>query len=61
MQIDHDLLLGLEHLSLHSWHLLKSRWKGWRRVGIIIVIIPIVLNVVVGNTVPHADHLQYEL
>jgi hypothetical protein len=28
MQIDHGLLHGLEHLTLHSLHLLKSRRRG---------------------------------
>jgi hypothetical protein len=49
MQIDHGLLHGLKHLSLHSQHLLKSRRRGWQRVSTIVVVLPIVLNVVVGD------------
>jgi hypothetical protein len=60
MQIDHGLLHGLQHLSLHSQHFLKSRWRGWWRDSIVVAILPIVLNVVVGNTVPSVDHLKYE-
>jgi hypothetical protein len=60
MQIDHGLLHGLDHLSLHTQHLLKSRRRGWRRVGVIIVVLPIVLSVVVGDTVPCVGPLKYE-
>jgi hypothetical protein len=61
MQVDHDLLHGLKHLCLHSQHLLKSRWRGWWWVGILIVVVlPIVLSVVGSNTVLCVDHLKYE-
>jgi hypothetical protein len=56
MQIDHGLLYGLKHLSLHSQHLLKSRQRGLSQVSIIVV----VLTVVIGGTVPCVDHLKYE-
>jgi hypothetical protein len=40
--------------------LLKSRQRGWRRVGILVVVVlPIVLNVVGGDTIPCASHLKY--
>jgi hypothetical protein len=54
MHVDHGLLHGLEHLSLHSQHLLKSR----RWVGIIVIVLSIVLNVVVGGTVPCVNYLE---
>jgi hypothetical protein len=60
LHIDHGLLHGLEHLCLHSQHLLKSWQRGWRQVGIIVVVLPIVLSVVVGGTVPCVGHLKYE-
>jgi hypothetical protein len=60
MQIDHGLLYGLKHLSLHSQHLLKSRQRGLSQVSIIVVVLPIVLTVVIGGTVPCVDHLKYE-
>jgi hypothetical protein len=33
---------------------------GWWRVGIIVVVLPIVLNVVVGGMVPCVVHMKYE-
>jgi hypothetical protein len=59
MQIDHGLLHDLEHLSLHSQHLLMSRLRGWRWVGVL-VLLPIILSIVVGDTVPCVGHLKYE-
>jgi hypothetical protein len=61
MQVEHGLLHGLKHLCLHSQHLLKSRRKGWRRVGILVVVVlPIVLIIVGGNMVPCVGQLKYE-
>jgi hypothetical protein len=53
MQVDHGLLHGLKYLCLHSQYLLKSRWRGWWRVGVIVIIVlSNVLSVVVSDTVP---------
>ncbi len=61
MQVDQGLLHGLKHMCLHSQHLLKSRRRGWRRVGILVVIVlPILLNIVGGDTVLCVGHLKYE-
>jgi hypothetical protein len=61
MQVDHGLLHGLKYLYLHSQHLLKSRRRGWRWVGILVVVVlPIVLSVVGRDTVPCVGHLKYE-
>jgi hypothetical protein len=43
---------------LHSQHLLKSRWRGWRRVDILVVLPIVVLSVVV--VVPCVGHLKYK-
>jgi hypothetical protein len=41
--------------------LLKSKRRGWWRVGIIVVVVlPIVLSVVGYDTVPCVGHLKYE-
>jgi hypothetical protein len=57
MQVDHGLLHGLNHLCLHSQHLLKSRWRGWQWVGILLVVVlPIDLSVVGGDTVLCVGH-----
>jgi hypothetical protein len=61
MHIDHGLLHGLEYLGLHSLHLLKSRRRGRWWIDIIIVVLPIVLNFVVGGTVPFVDHLSMSI
>jgi hypothetical protein len=59
MHVDHGLLHGLKHLCLQSQHLLKSRRRGWRWVGSVLVVLPIViLDVVVA--VPCVGHLKYE-
>jgi hypothetical protein len=60
MQVDHGLLHGLKHLRLHSQHLLKSRQRGWRWVGILVVVLPIVFSVVGGDTIPCVGHMKYE-
>jgi hypothetical protein len=60
MQVDHALLHGLKYLCLHSQHLLKSRRRGWRRVGFLVVVLPIVLNNVGGDMVPCVRHLKCE-
>jgi hypothetical protein len=60
MQVDQGLLHGLKHMYLHSQHLLKS--KQWRRcrVGFLVIALPIVFSIVVGDTVPFVDHMKYE-
>jgi hypothetical protein len=60
MQVDHGLLYGLKHLCLHSQHLLKSRRREWRRVVILVVVLPIVFSIAGGDTVPRVGHLKYE-
>jgi hypothetical protein len=60
MQVDHGLLHGLKHLCLHRQHLLKSKQRGWRWVGVLVVVLPIVFSIVSGDTVPCVDHLKYE-
>jgi hypothetical protein len=60
MQVDQSLLHGLKHLCLHSQHLLKSKRKGWRWVGFLVVALPIVFSIVGDDTVPYIDHLRYE-
>jgi hypothetical protein len=57
MQVDH----GLKHLCLHSQHLVKSRRRGWRRVGILVVVVlTIVVSIVGGDMVPCVGYLKYE-
>jgi hypothetical protein len=51
---------GLKHLCLHSQHLLKSRRRGGRRVGVLVVILPIVFIVVGGDMIPCVGSLKYE-
>jgi hypothetical protein len=60
MQVDQDLLHGLKHLCLHSQHLLKSKQRGWRRVGFLVGAFPIVFSIVGDDMVPSVDHLKYE-
>jgi hypothetical protein len=51
LHVDHSLLHGLQHLSLHYLYLLKCWW--WRRVvGIVVVL------VVIGTTVASVGHLM---
>jgi hypothetical protein len=59
MQVDQGLLHGLKHMCLHSQHLLKSKRRGWWRVGFLVIAIPIIFNIVGGDTVPYVDHLKY--
>jgi hypothetical protein len=42
MQVDHDLLHGLKYLCLHGQHLLKSKQRGWRWIGVLVIVLPIV-------------------
>jgi hypothetical protein len=56
MQVDQGLLHGLKHLCLHSQHLLKSKRRGWRRVGFLVITFPIVFSIVGSDTVPCVDH-----
>jgi hypothetical protein len=60
MQVDHGLLHGLKHLCFHSQHLLKSGQRGWWRIGILVVVLPIVLSIVGSDTVPCVGHLKCE-
>jgi hypothetical protein len=60
MQVDYGLLNGLKHLCLHSQHLLKSKQRGWRRVGVLVVVLPVVFSIVGGDMVPCVGHLKYE-
>jgi hypothetical protein len=55
MQVDHGLLHDLKHLCLHSQHLLKSK-----RVGVLVVVLPIVFSIVGDDTVSCVGHLKYE-
>jgi hypothetical protein len=57
LHVDHGLQHSLKHLCLHSQHLLKSRWRGWRWVGILVVLPIVVLSVVVVG-VPCVGHLK---
>jgi hypothetical protein len=59
MQVDQGLLHGLKHLCLHSQHLLKSKRRGWRRVGFLVIAFPIIFSILGGDTVPCVDHLNY--
>jgi hypothetical protein len=52
LYVDHGLLHGLKHLSLHHQKLLQGRW----RVGSIVVLSIVVLGV--GVTVPCVDYLK---
>jgi hypothetical protein len=60
MQVDHGMLHGLKHLCLHSQHFLESKQRGWQWVGILVVVLPIVLSIVGGDTVPCVGYLKYE-
>jgi hypothetical protein len=60
MQVDHGRQHGLKHLFLHSQHLLKSKQRGWWRVGVLVVVLPIVFSIVGGDTVPCVGLLKYE-
>jgi hypothetical protein len=60
MQMDHGLLHGLKHLCLYSQHMLKSKRRGWGRVGVLVVVLPIVFSIVDGDTVPFVGHLRDE-
>jgi hypothetical protein len=40
--------------------LLKSKQRGWRWVGVLVVVVPVVFSIAGGNTVPCVDHLKYE-
>jgi uncharacterized membrane protein len=54
LHVDHSLLHGLQHLSLHYQYLLKCWW--WRRViGVVVVV---VVLVVIGTTVASVGHLM---
>jgi hypothetical protein len=52
LHVDHSLLHGLQHLSLHYQNLLKYWW--WRRVDVVVVVV----IVLVGTTVVSVGHLM---
>jgi hypothetical protein len=58
MHVDHGPLQSLKHLCLHSQHLLKSRWRGWRWIDILVVLPIVVLSVIVVVAVPCVGHLK---
>jgi hypothetical protein len=60
MQVDQGLLHGLKHLCLHSQHVLKSKRRGWRQIGFLVIAFPIVFSIVGDDTVTRVDHLKYE-
>jgi hypothetical protein len=60
MLAGHGLLHGLKHMCLHNQHLLMSKQRGWRRVGVLVVVLPIVFGIVGGDTVPCVGHLKSE-
>jgi hypothetical protein len=47
LHVDHGLLHSLKQLCLHIQHMLKSRWRGWLRVGILVVLPIVVFGIVV--------------
>jgi hypothetical protein len=53
LHVDHSLLHGLQHLSLHYQYLLKCWW--WRRV---VGVVDVVVLVVIGTTVASVGHLM---
>jgi hypothetical protein len=59
LHVDQGLLHGLKLLCLHNQHLLKSGWRGWWRVDILIVL-PVVVPIVVVIAVPCVGHLKYK-
>jgi hypothetical protein len=40
--------------------MLKSEWRGWLWVGILVVVLLVVFSIVGGNMVPCVGHLKYE-
>jgi hypothetical protein len=52
LHVDHGLLHGLKHLSLHHQNLLQ----GWWRIGSVVVLSIVFLSV--GIAVPCVDHLK---
>jgi hypothetical protein len=50
LHVGHNMLHGLQYLSLHYQNLLKCWW--WRRVGIVVVV------VLVGTMVVSVGHLM---
>jgi hypothetical protein len=57
LHVDHSLLHGLQHLSLHYEYLLKCWW--WRRVvGVVVIVVIVVVLVVIGTTVASVGHLM---
>jgi hypothetical protein len=40
--------------------MLKTKRRGWRWVGFVVVALPIVFSIVGGDMVPCVDHLKYE-
>jgi hypothetical protein len=56
LHVDHSLLHGLRHLSLHYQYLLKCWW--WRRVVGIVVVVVVVVLVVIHTMVASVGHLM---
>jgi hypothetical protein len=54
LHVDHALLYGLEHLSLHHQNLLQGQWGRW--VGRVVVLSIVVLSV--GIAAPYVDHSE---
>jgi hypothetical protein len=59
LHVDHTLLHSLKHLCLHNQYLLKSRRRGWWRVGILVVL-SVADPIVVVVAVPCIGHLKYK-
>jgi hypothetical protein len=59
LHVDQGLLHSLKHLCLHNGHLLKSRWREWQRVDILVVL-SVVVPIVVVVAVPCIGHLKYK-
>jgi hypothetical protein len=51
LHVNHSLLHGLQHLSLHCQYLFKCWWWRWV-VGVVVVLI------VIGTTVASVGHLM---
>jgi uncharacterized membrane protein len=52
LHVDHSLLHGLQHLSLHYQYLIKCWWWRWV-VGIVVIVV-----LVVVTTVASVGHLM---
>jgi uncharacterized membrane protein len=52
LHVDHSLLHGLQHLSLHYQYLIKCWWWRW------VVVIVVIVVLVVVTTVASVGHLM---